>query len=70
MITLSQNEYEFTVLLTQVEMSEILGISREALNKSIRSFIKKGWIVKLGRTHKITNRKELEAYIHRKQGQA
>gem|GEM_PF-6522148 len=59
---LSQGKYEFSLAITQDQLAELVGASRERVNKTIRNFIKFGWIVKKEKVYKITNRPELKKH--------
>jgi len=60
--SLSKGQYEFSLPITQDHLASLVGASRERVNKAIRSFIKAGWIVKIEKKYKITNRPELKKH--------
>ena len=41
------------------ELSQLVGASRERVNKAISKFVRLGWIEQQGRTYVITNRAQL-----------
>ena len=60
LLELAGDEDEFTLPITQEELSGMVGASRERVNKAISAFIRLGWLAQTDRRYTITNRKQLE----------
>ncbi len=60
LLELAGEEDEFTLPITQEELSGMVGASRERVNKAISAFIRLGWLTQTDRRYTITNRKQLE----------
>jgi len=60
LLELAGDEDEFTLPITQEELSGMVGASRERVNKAISAFIRLGWLSQTDRRYTITNRKRLE----------
>ncbi len=60
LLELAGDADEFTLPITQEELSGMVGASRERVNKAISAFIRLGWLSQTDRRYTITNRKQLE----------
>jgi len=60
LLELAGDSDEFTLPITQEELSGMVGASRERVNKAISAFIRLGWLSQTDRRYTITNRKQLE----------
>ena len=60
LLELAGDSDEFTLPITQEELSGMVGASRERVNKAISAFIRLGWLTQTDRRYTITNRKQLE----------
>lgn len=60
LLELAGDNDEFTLPITQEELSGMVGASRERVNKAISAFIRLGWLSQTDRRYTITNRKQLE----------
>ena len=60
LLELGGDSDEFTLPITQEELSGMVGASRERVNKAISAFIRLGWLSQTDRRYTITNRKQLE----------
>ena len=60
LLELAGDSDEFTLPITQEELSGMVGASRERVNKAISAFIRLGWLSQTDRRYTITNRQQLE----------
>lgn len=60
LLELAGDNDEFTLPITQEELSGMVGASRERVNKAISAFVRLGWLTQTDRRYTITNRKQLE----------
>ena len=60
LLELAGDSDEFTLPITQEELSGMVGASRERVNKAISAFIRLGWLTQTDRRYTITNRKQME----------
>jgi CRP-like cAMP-binding protein len=60
LLELAGDDDEFTLPITQEELSGMVGASRERVNKAISAFIRLGWLTQTDRRYTITNRKQME----------
>ncbi len=59
LLELSGDRDEFQLPVTQEELSQMVGASRERVNKALSAFNRLGWLNQRERTYVITNREAL-----------
>ena len=60
LLDLSRERDRFTLPITQEELAQLVGASRERVNKAIQRFVERGWIEHDSRAYRIVDRPELQ----------
>ena len=60
LLQFADGDDEFQLPVTQEELAQLVGASRERVNKAISRFVRLGWITQSGRTYVVANRERLE----------